>query len=79
MLCLIQEAFVEAHAVQCGFCTPGMVISTAGLLLQTKNPTEQEIREALKGNLCRCTGYVHIIEAVKLASKKMKEWNDGEE
>jgi len=76
-LCLIQEAFVEAHAIQCGFCTPGMVISTAGLLLQTKNPTEQEIREVLKGNLCRCTGYVHIIEAVQLASIKMKGYDDG--
>ncbi|MDY0288515.1 MAG: (2Fe-2S)-binding protein [Sphaerochaeta sp.] len=76
-LSLIQDSFVEAHAIQCGFCTPGMVISAAGLLLHTKNPTEQEIREALKGNLCRCTGYVHIVEAVQLASEKIQEYDNG--
>ncbi|MDD3903925.1 MAG: (2Fe-2S)-binding protein [Sphaerochaeta sp.] len=76
-LSIIQQAFVEAHAIQCGFCTPGMVISAAGLLLHISEPTEKEIREALKDNLCRCTGYVHIIEAVKLASNKMKEVEDG--
>ena len=76
-LSLIQQAFVEAHAIQCGFCTPGMVISTAGLLLHISEPTEKEIREALKDNLCRCTGYVHSIEAVQLAAKKMKEVEDG--
>lgn len=71
---LIQQAFVEAHAIQCGFCTPGMVISAAGLLSKTSEPTEMEIREALKDNLCRCTGYVHIVEAVQLAAKKMRGW-----
>ncbi len=69
----IQEAFVEAGAVQCGFCTPGMVMSTKYLLDKSPNPTDWEIRKGLDGNLCRCTGYYKIIEAVKLASQKMKE------
>ncbi len=69
----IQEAFVEAGAVQCGFCTPGMVISTKALLDQKSDPTEEEIREGLSKNLCRCTGYVKIIDAVQLAAKKVKE------
>lgn len=70
----IQQAFIEAGAVQCGFCTPGMIISTKALLDKTLNPTEAEIREALKDNLCRCTGYVKIVEAVQLAAK----WLRGE-
>lgn len=65
----IQEAFVESGAIQCGFCTPGMVISSKALLDKNQNPTEQDIREALEPNLCRCTGYVKIIEAVLLAAK----------
>ncbi len=69
----IQEAFVEASAVQCGFCTPGMILSTYYLLKDNPNPKEDEIRKALDGNLCRCTGYVKIIDAVKLASRKMGE------
>lgn len=69
----IQEAFVEAGAVQCGFCTPGMVMSTKALLDREPEPKEEEIREALKGNLCRCTGYVKIVEAVQLAAVKVKE------
>lgn len=68
----IQKAFVEAGAVQCGFCTPGMVIATYDLLSKNPNPTEDEIKIALSGNLCRCTGYVKIIEAVKLAAKYMQ-------
>jgi aerobic-type carbon monoxide dehydrogenase small subunit (CoxS/CutS family) len=67
----IQEAFVEAAAVQCGFCTPGMVLAAYALLKRNPHPGEEEIRKALDGNLCRCTGYVKIIEAVKLAAERM--------
>ncbi len=68
----IQEAFVEEGAVQCGFCTPGMIISSYALLKKNSNPAEDEIKEAISGNLCRCTGYTKIIQAVKKASKKMR-------
>lgn len=67
----IQESFIEVGAVQCGYCTPGMIITTQGLLNRNQSPNEDEIREAFKGNLCRCTGYVKIIEAVKLSAKKL--------
>jgi len=67
----IQEAFIESGAIQCGFCTPGFIMTTKALLDKNHNPSEEEIKEALAGNLCRCTGYVQIIEAVKLAAKKM--------
>ncbi len=66
----VQEAFVEAGAVQCGFCTPGLVVATADLLERSPNPGEDEIREALSGNLCRCTGYVKIFDAVRLAASR---------
>ncbi|MDO9547484.1 MAG: (2Fe-2S)-binding protein [Candidatus Marinimicrobia bacterium] len=69
---IIQEAFVDAGAVQCGFCTPGLVLVSYALLKENPNPSEAEIKDALDGNLCRCTGYVKIIEAVKLAAKRMK-------
>ncbi|MCX5786629.1 MAG: (2Fe-2S)-binding protein [Elusimicrobia bacterium] len=69
----IQEAFVESGAVQCGFCIPGMILSSKQLLDRTPNPSEAEIRKALDGNLCRCTGYVKQIEAVKIAAKKLKK------
>ncbi len=65
----LQEAFVESGAVQCGFCTPGMLISSKALLLRAPNPSDDEIREALVGNLCRCTGYVRIVDGVKKAVK----------
>ena len=65
----IQIAFIEAGAVQCGFCTPGMIMTTKALLDKNPRPDEQEIRKALAGNLCRCTGYVKIVEAVKSAAK----------
>ena len=68
----IQEAFWECHGLQCGFCTPGMILSTYQLLERNPKPTEKEIRHALDGNLCRCTGYQHIIDAVQLAAKRMK-------
>jgi len=67
----IQEAFIEAGAIQCGFCTPGMVLSTKALLDKNTNPSRDEIKKALQGNLCRCTGYQQIFEAVELASKKL--------
>lgn len=69
----VQQAFVDNGAVQCGFCTPGMVLSAKNLLERNPKPTEMEIREALSGNLCRCTGYQKIVEAVQVASKKMKK------
>ena len=68
----LQEAFREAHALQCGFCTPGFLMTLVPFLEENQKPSEEEIREALAGNLCRCTGYQHIVEAVKLASQKME-------
>ena len=70
---IIQNAFVEHVAIQCGFCTPGMIMSTKGLLLQNPSPTDGEIRVALSGNICRCSGYVQIIAAVRDAAKKLRE------
>lgn len=68
----LQEAFIEAGAVQCGFCIPGMVLSGYDLLARRPDPTEEEIKQAISGNLCPCTGYRQIIDAVKLAGKKMR-------
>jgi aerobic carbon-monoxide dehydrogenase small subunit len=68
----IQRAFVQRGAVQCGYCTPGMLLSAYSLLRKNKNPDEAEIREAISGNLCRCTGYIQIIEAVKYAAGILK-------
>ena len=65
----VQEAFVETGAVQCGFCTPGLVVATAALLEANPEPSDDEIREALSGNLCRCTGYQKIFDAVRLAAR----------
>ncbi|HEV8468321.1 MAG TPA: (2Fe-2S)-binding protein [Candidatus Limnocylindria bacterium] len=67
----VQRAFVDMGAVQCGFCTPGLVVSVYALLAQNPEPTEQEVREALSGNICRCTGYGKILEAVQRASAGM--------
>ncbi len=72
-LSTIQRAFVDHGAIQCGFCTPGMIMSAKALLDSNPDPTEDEIRDALLGNLCRCTGYVQIIEAIKQAAAKLKE------
>ena len=69
----IQQAFVDAGAIQCGFCTPGMVMSSYALLRKNPHPTREDIRRALSGNLCRCTGYVQIIDAVELAAQRMRE------
>jgi carbon-monoxide dehydrogenase small subunit len=66
----IQDAMIEAGGVQCGFCTPGILISSRALLNRNSNPSEDEIREALVGNLCRCTGYVRIIESVRAAARR---------
>jgi aerobic carbon-monoxide dehydrogenase small subunit len=66
----VQEAFAETGAVQCGFCTPGFVVATADLLARSPDPTEDEMREALSGNLCRCTGYAKIFDAVRLAASR---------
>jgi len=68
----IQEAFHEAHALQCGFCTPGFVMTLKPFLEENENPSDEEIREAISGNLCRCTGYDHIVDAVHIAAEKMK-------
>jgi carbon-monoxide dehydrogenase small subunit len=68
----LQQAFWEAHGVQCGFCTPGVLMSLVPFLKRNPDPTEEEIREAISGNLCRCTGYQNIVDAVKLAAEKMK-------
>ena len=67
---LVQEAFVEAGGVQCGFCTPGLIVATHDLLARNPRPSDREIREALAGNLCRCTGYEKILDAVRLASQR---------
>ena len=68
----IQEAFVEIGGLQCGFCTPGMILSTKVLLDANQNPTDAEIRKGLEGNFCRCTGYTKIIESVKVAAQKLR-------
>ena len=67
----LQEAFREAHGLQCGFCTAGILMTLEPFLEETREPSEEEIRHALSGNLCRCTGYQHIVDAVKLAAEKM--------
>jgi carbon-monoxide dehydrogenase small subunit len=68
----IQRAFQEQHGLQCGFCTPGFVLTTQELLEQNPDPTEDEIREYLSGNICRCTGYVNIVKAVRTAAGKLR-------
>jgi aerobic carbon-monoxide dehydrogenase small subunit len=82
----IQEGFWEEHGLQCGYCTPGMMMTSAALLEENPNPTEAEIRHAISGNLCRCTGYVNIVKSIEYAAHKMQEVpeaataaNDGEE
>ena len=67
----IQESFIEAHGLQCGFCTPGIILTLIPFLENNPDPDEQEIRHAISGNICRCTGYQHIVDAVKLAAEKM--------
>ena len=69
----LQEGFREEHGLQCGFCTPGMIMASADLLSRNSNPSEQEIREALEGNFCRCTGYHNIVKSVQHAAKKINQ------
>ncbi len=72
---LLQDAFCEAHGLQCGFCTPGMLIAAEALLRATPDPSEDAIREAIAGNLCRCTGYQQIVEAIRLAASRRAHAN----
>lgn len=74
-LSIVQDAFCEAHGLQCGYCTPGMVLAAEALLADTPNPTEGDVREAISGNICRCTGYVQIVEAVMLAADRLANRN----
>ncbi len=74
----IQQAFVDHFAVQCGFCTPGMILTAKAFLCENPDPSEEEVRRALSGNLCRCTGYVKIVEAVLAASGTMRARNDAD-
>lgn len=69
----LQEGFFEEHGLQCGYCTPGMLMTTEAFLRENPNPTDDEIRAAISGNLCRCTGYVNIVKAVQYAAKQMRE------
>ena len=69
----VQEGFHEEHGLQCGYCTPGMMMTAVALLERNPNPTEDEIRHAISGNLCRCTGYVNIVKAIQYAAAKMSE------
>ncbi len=68
----IQEGFWEQHGLQCGYCTPGMIMASTQIIYRNPNPTREEIRHGLEGNLCRCTGYQHIVEAVEYAAKKAR-------
>ncbi len=68
----VQESFWECHGLQCGYCTPGMIMSSCALLSENPNPSEEEIRHGLEGNICRCTGYQNIVDSVKAAAEKMK-------
>ena len=69
----VQEGFWEKHGLQCGYCTPGMMLTSCALLNRNRNPSEAEIREAISGNLCRCTGYVNIVKAVQYAAEKLQK------
>lgn len=75
----IQEAFWDNHGLQCGFCTPGMLLATKELLMENPSPTDQEVRVALAGNICRCTGYVQIVESVQAAAVSLSEGMGGQE
>ncbi len=69
----VQEAFWEKHGLQCGYCTPGMMMTGCALLARNKNPTEIEIREAISGNLCRCTGYLNIVKSIQSAAERLRQ------
>ena len=74
----LQQAFAEKHGLQCGYCTPGMLTSLAGFLNETPDPTEAQVRDAISGNLCRCTGYQPIVEAALLAATRMRQAGGGQ-
>ena len=74
-LSVIQDAFCEAHGLQCGYCTPGMVLAAKALLQHTPTPSREQVREAISGNICRCTGYMQIIDAIMLAADRLKGLN----
>lgn len=76
---VIQEAFMEAHGLQCGFCTPGMIVRVHRLLLENANPSEEEIRHGIAGNLCRCTGYQNIVKAIQLAASRLSGQREAAE
>ena len=73
----LQDAFWDCHAMQCGYCTPGMLIAAHELLSETPDPSEAEIREAISGNICRCTGYVQIVRAIQLAAERLRQGGAG--
>ena len=70
---ILQDAFRDAHGLQCGYCTPGMLVSAHVLLQETPDPTDEDIREAIGGNICRCTGYTQIIDSIRLAAERLRE------
>ncbi|WP_237214105.1 (2Fe-2S)-binding protein [Falsiroseomonas oryziterrae] len=72
-LSVLQQAFQDAHGLQCGYCTPGILMTVSAFLEETPDPSEEEVRHALSGNLCRCTGYQHIVDAVLLAARRLRE------
>ncbi len=72
---IVQDAFCETHGLQCGYCTPGMIVAAHALLQQNPDPSDHEIREAISGNICRCTGYGQIIEAIRLAAARIRKSN----
>jgi carbon-monoxide dehydrogenase small subunit len=74
----VQQAFHECHALQCGYCTPGMILASVDLLSRNPDPSDEQIREGLEGNLCRCTGYHNIVEAVRTAGATMRSGSGGE-
>jgi carbon-monoxide dehydrogenase small subunit len=76
-LSVIQDAFCETHGLQCGYCTPGMILAAHALLQHTRTPTREDIAEAISGNICRCTGYGQIIEAVQFAAERLQKSNAG--
>ena len=69
----VQEAFWEKHGLQCGYCTPGMILTSCALLARDKDPSEAQIREAISGNLCRCTGYLNIVKAIQSAAERLRQ------
>jgi carbon-monoxide dehydrogenase small subunit len=73
----VQEAFIETGAPQCGFCTPGMIMTAVGLLSENPDPTRDEIRQGIAGNICRCSGYVKVVDAIESAARKLRERDEG--